>query len=278
MTRSQLLAAGVTDDAIRHRVAVKRLRRMHGGVYEIAGRKPDRLAQFAAGVLACGKGAVLSHRSAAALWNLRPQSTGPVHVTVPSRTRRQQSGLRVHCARSLTADEWTVRDGIPCTTPARTIVDCAAVLPRADVKRMLERAEIERVFDLPALEAAAARPGHAGARVVRALLVEMDGDVPVTRSEFEVRFLFLIDSARLPRPIVNGIVCGWEVDFHWPDARLVVETDGGQTHATRAAFHRDRRRDLDLELDGWHVIRISWPQLRDEPQRILALLRGRLGR
>ena len=174
-------------------------------------------------------------------------------------------------------EDVTVVDGICCTTPARTVVDCAATLSRGDVKKMIERAEIERIFNLPDFQTAAARPGHRGASIVRALLADLTDDIPPTRDEFERRFLELIERAKLPRPTVNGLVCGHEVDFHWPRAKLIVETDGAETHATRTAFHRDRERDLDLELAEWHVIRISWRQLRDEPERIVALLRAKLG-
>jgi very-short-patch-repair endonuclease len=76
----------------------------------------------------------------------------------------------------------------------------------------------------------------------------------------------------LPLPVVNAIVAGHEVDFHWPAYRLVVETDGGGTHTTAIAFERDRRRDLHLELAGWHVIRLSWRQVLEQPESVIALL------
>ena len=106
-------------------------------------------------------------------------------------------------------------------------------------------------------------------------LAELD-DAPPTRSELERRFLDLVRSASLPSPVTNGLVDGYEVDFHWPDARLIVETDGRETHATPLAFERDRERDLELTLAGWRVIRITWRQLRDAPERIVALLRAHL--
>jgi very-short-patch-repair endonuclease len=77
--------------------------------------------------------------------------------------------------------------------------------------------------------------------------------------------------------VVNGLVAGHEVDFHWPAQRLVVETDGRATHGHALAFHEDRRRDFDLELAGWHVLRVTWRQVVDEPGRVTRLLRSRLG-
>ncbi len=89
--------------------------------------------------------------------------------------------------------------------------------------------------------------------------------------------LDLIRRARLPFPVVNGHVGMLQVDFHWPAHRLVVETDGRATHGHAIAFHRDRDRDLYLQERGWRVIRITWRQVRDEPQRIAAVLRRHLG-
>ena len=277
VSRAQLLAAGVSDRVIANRLARKILRQVFRGAYKVGPCPPSQSGLFLAAVFAVGRRAVLSHRSAAAHWNLRPQRTGLVDVTVPRQGTRPRDGIRLHVTRTLHPNQLTVHERIPCTTPARTVVDCATTLPRGDVKRLIERAENERIFNLPDFEAAAGRPGHRGARVVRALLADLTDAVPPTRSEFEDRFLSLVDSASLPRPRVNGRVCGHEVDFHWPHAKLIVETDGAETHDTDTAFHRDRNRDLDLELAGWHVIRITWRQLRDEPQRIVALLRAKLG-
>jgi hypothetical protein len=275
MTRRQLLAAGVSDREIRRRVAIKRIRRVHDGVYEIPRATRKQIALFTAAVLACGDGAVLSHRSAAAHWGLRPQSTGPVTVSVPRRAR-QRAGLRIYEAR-LDVRDLAQQGGLPCTTVARTLIDSAAERTAQDLKRMLERAQILRIFDKREFDDALTRAnGRRGVGTLRELLAALTDDVPPTRSELERRFLDLIAAASLPSPIANGTVCGHEVDFHWPHARLVVETDGAETHATLTAFHRDRERDLDLQLHGWDVIRITWGQLVDEPERVIALLRGRL--
>lgn len=277
MSRRQLLAAGVSDRMIRRRLALKRLRQMHAGVYEVGGGKRDQSAVFMAAVLACGDTAVLSHRSAAALSDLRPQRTRPVDVSVTGAGGRRREGIRLHTPRHLPPDEVTTVEGIACTSVPRTLIDLADVLPERDVGRALERSLVLRVFDMGAMEAALARSnGRRGVRALRRLLDTVADDPPPTRSEFERRFLDLISDASLPRPVTNGHVCGYEVDFHWPDAKLIVETDGATTHDTAIAFHRDRRRDLDLELADWHVIRITWRQLRDEPAKVVALLRRRL--
>jgi very-short-patch-repair endonuclease len=116
---------------------------------------------------------------------------------------------------------------------------------------------------------------HGAGRLRRSLECLAD-EPPPTRSELERWFLELVRDAGLPAPFVNGLVVGYEVDFHWPSQRLIVEADGRSVHGTSAAFQRDRRRDLDLELAGWHVLRIGWRQITDHPDRVVALLRSRL--
>ena len=146
-----------------------------------------------------------------------------------------------------------------------------------ELRKVLERSMVLRVFDRSALGAALDRAnGRRGTGNLRRLLEDID-EPPPTRSELERRFLGLVRSASLPSPITNGLVHGYEVDFHWPDAKVIVETDGRETHDNPFAFERDRSRDLTLKLAEWEVIRISWRQLRDEPDKIVALLRAKLG-
>ena len=153
------------------------------------------------------------------------------------------------------------------------------MLREHEVRSVLERAVVLRLFDSFALDAAIARAnGRRGTGTLRRLLDELDDVTPPTRSELERRFLDLVRAASLPIPITNGLVNGCEVDFHWPDAKLIVETDGRTTHDNRFAFERDRQRDLELKLAGWEVIRITWRQLRDQPERVVALLHAHLGR
>jgi len=111
----------------------------------------------------------------------------------------------------------------------------------------------------------------------RELLAALQGEPPPVRFEFERRFYELVRDAGLPLPVVNAYVGAYEVDFHWPVRRLIVETYGRATHDTPHQFEEDRRRDLELTLAGWHVIRISWGQVVHDPRRVIALLRSRLG-
>jgi len=182
----------------------------------------------------------------------------------------------VHVTRIVDLPYKTEFHGIPCTTVARTLVDLAGAVPPRRLRRALEQSVFLNRFDRRALDAAlACASGRRGTGRLRRLLAELADGPDLTRSELERRFLELISEAGLPRPVVNGFVAGHEVDFHWPAQRLVVETDGRAAHGHALAFERDRRRDLDLELAGWHVVRVTWRQVVDE-HRVIGMLESRL--
>jgi len=209
-----------------------------------------------AAVLACREGAVLSHQSAAALWSIGGTARGRIDVTAP-RDLRPRRGLHPHRA-VLPADEITVLDGIPTTTPARTLLDLAAVVSRRSLERALDEAEVLR---LPGPQTLLDRyPGRRGAANLRTLLLTSRSPTP-TRTKLEDRFLTFLDDHGLPRPETNCIVDIYEVDAVWRDARLIVELDGFATHGTRRGFERDRERDRRLTAAGWRVIRLTWRQL-----------------
>jgi hypothetical protein len=256
---------------------MKRLHRIHHTVYAVGHPLLSLNARYTAAVLACGERAALSHRDAATLLGLLPVGSGAIDVTTPRRGSRRIPGIAVHRSRSLEPDETTTWEGVPCTTVARTLVDLAGCESSRRVRRAVEQSLVLNVFDLKATSVALDRArGRRGTGALRRLLSEIHGEPPLTRRELERRFLELMRAAGLPLPVVNGYIAGHEVDFHWPTHRLVVETDGRAYHGHALAFHNDRRRDLDLELAGWHVLRITWRQVVHEPERVTALLRCRL--
>ena len=219
-----------------------------------------------AAVLAYGPGTVLSHRAGGAHWQI-VGDRGPCDVTVP-RALRSRSGIRVHKAR-LPRDEITTHHGIPITTVPRTLFDLAAGVPQRELERAIDEAEVLRLWDELSLDHLLDRyPRHKGNRAVRAALQKRRAGTTITKSELEEMFIELIDAAGLPRPEINAIVEGFEVDAVWRDARLVVELDGRATHGTAAAFERDRERDRILQVAGWRPVRITHRQMRDTPRAV----------
>ena len=277
VSRRQLLAIGLGRDAIRYRVKAGRLHTLHHGVYAVGHPLLLPCSRYMAAVLASGSKAVLSHWSAAALWGLRDAPSGDVEVTVlRSGGGQRPRGIRVHATRSLAEAEVDTCDGVPCTSPARTLVDLAAVLNGRQLRRALERSVELRCFDGAALGAALARArGRRGAGVLRAMLAGLPDEPAPARTELERRFLELVREEGLPMPVVNAHVGMYQVDFHWPHRRLIVETDGRATHDTARQFEEDRRRDLELTLAGWHVVRVGWHQVH-RPRLVATLLRTRL--
>jgi very-short-patch-repair endonuclease len=217
-----------------------------------------------AAVLACGEGGVLSHLSAAELWGIRPRGRlsdadgrgRQVHVTVPRTSgMRARDGIQLHRSSTLIAGLCTRRDGIPVTTPARTLSDLRPLLSPAQFTAALREAEFLR---LPIDER-----------------LDSDG----ARTELEKRMLALCHRHRLPQAEVNAKIDRFEVDFLWRAERLVAEVDGWDSHRSRSAFEEDRARDAGLAVLGYRVLRFTWRQLTGDPrgiaQTIRSLLRAR---
>ena len=272
LTRAQLTAAGVSETAISARLKAGRLHRVHRGVYAVGYRSSSLQTRAMAAVLACGPGAVLSHRSAAALWEIGPWR-GPLEVTSP-RDRRPR-GIVAHRSRTLTPRDVTTQRGIPVTTVPRTLIDLAEVLTDVALMRVVNEARIRRrVQTLELTAAVTTNNGRRGAALL-GRLVDLDGGP--TRSVLEDRFVAFVSEHGLPPPRVNQRVCGHEVDMLWPDARLIVELDGRAFHDQPGAFERDRERDAQLTVAGYRVVRITWRRLAGDPDREAAQLRALLG-
>jgi very-short-patch-repair endonuclease len=232
-------------------------------------------------VLACGPDAVLSHRSAAALWGIRGQPARAIEVTTPSKSRSRGS-IQRHVA-ILPADEVTVRSEIPVTTVPRTLFDLATALHIDGVEQALRQSERLRLYDPLSLQDLLDRyPRRHGSRAVRECL-RRRRELPagVTREELEARFRVFLHRSGLPRPHFNAwLTVGsrrYQVDGLWPSQQVIVELDGFAAHGTRMAFETDRDRDRRLTAAGYRSMRITWRQLQDIPEQIARDLRTLLG-
>lgn len=248
---AQLNAIGVTKDSVRRRVSSGKLHRIHRGVYAVGHSSLSHRGMWMAAALACGEGSVVSHRSAAELWRLLRPTGGPVEVSVAGYGgRSRRAGLRIHRRVAIRPEDVTRRYGIPVTRPAQTIVDLRGCVSPSQLRRAIRQAS---VLGLPLGPDIVADP---------------------TRSDLELFFLRLCRRHRLPTPEVNVFIGSHDVDFLWRDARLVVETDGYGFHRGRQAFEDDRARDLDLRTRGYDVLRFSYRQVIDEPDRIATVVRS----
>jgi very-short-patch-repair endonuclease len=253
ITYEQLLAAGLSPPGITRRVQARRLHRIHPGVYAVGHAGLSQEGVWMAAVLACGHGAVLSHRSAAEHWGMLKPAGGVPHVSIPGRAgRRRRPGITIHRPSALLTSQTTSRANIPVTNPTRTLIDLRRA-NRGEFRRALRQAEYDRLpFDD----------------------LGQDG----TRSELESMFQRLCRRHRLPTPEVNARLGPYHADFLFRAQRLVVETDSWRAHGGRVAYREDRERDLWLKLNHYEVVRFTYEQVRDEPARVAAALRELLRR
>jgi very-short-patch-repair endonuclease/predicted transcriptional regulator of viral defense system len=279
----QLNSLGLTASAVRSRVASGRLYRVYRGVYAVGHGRLTREGRWMAAVLAYGPAARLSYRSAAALRGIRPDNRPKTDVSVPSRSARSRPGIDVHASMTLAPQDCTIKDGIPCTSLARTLLDLAEVVDRRGLERAIEQAEVLRLFDMRAVEEVLGRAGgRRGASVLRSVLSGLE-EPGLTASEFEELFLELCRTASVRRPDVNQWLVidelpAIKVDFLWRAERIVVETDGWGSHGTRHAFERDRRRDERLKLAGYEAVRFTRRRVLGDPGGVMATVSKLLGR
>ena len=249
---------------------------MHGGrTFSVTLAPLPARGRYLAAVMASGPRAALSHRSAADLWGLRP-SAGRVEVSV-AQTDGPIPGVHIHRTRMLDPSDFTVEDGIPVTTVARTLLDLSSVLRPQDLLKAVDRAERTRIFDLTAVVAVLDRAnGRRGARALRRAIAAYEPSTQ--KSELERRFKALLDhAADIPSPFFNALVDGeagtHEVDAFWRAERLAVQLDGFEFHRTRRDRERDAHSDADLELAGLRVMRLTWDDAAVHGERTLRRLR-----
>lgn len=221
---------------------------------------------------------MLSHGTAAAFWDLRDQWPALIDITARNQRGRKIDGVRCRRCRYPTPVEIEELSGLAVTSPARTIVDLAGILGNGSLRRLVERAAVRKLLDLPELDEAMLRArGRRGIARLDAILADWrpeDGSPADVRSEFEALVLPRLLAMGLPRPACNPTLrLGEErlmVDFLWERQRVVVETDGRQTHETPVAFQRDRRRDQILVAAGYRVARATWEQIHREGDAVVA--------
>lgn len=264
VARSQLLELGIGSRSIEHRVAKGRLHPLWRGVYAVGRPEVTQKGRWMAAVLACGQTALLSHRSAAALWGIAPVTrTGPIEVVAD--VFRRRAGVRVHRRRDLGPEHRREVAAIPVTDPISTLVDLASCAADWQVERAINEADRLDLVDPEVLRRTVRGLGpRPGIRRVRKLL----GLDALTDTGLERAFLAIVRDAGLPLPETQIYVNGYRVDFYWSDLGLIAETDGWRHHRTPGEQSADRRRDQAHMTSGLTTIRFGEDQVRYESEYV----------
>jgi hypothetical protein len=252
-------------------------------MYAVGRSELSQHGRWMAAVLFYAPDSALSHRSAAALWGICDPRVGPIHVSVRRRCGRRRAEIWIHGRPSLRSEEIFVRDGIPVTGPARTLLDVATELRPTALERAVNEADKRDLIDPESLRRAL--DDHVGEPGVRPLRALLDRDTFVlSDSDLEILFRPITEAAGLPSPKTKATVNGFEVDFFWPELGLVVETDGLRYHRTPSAQARDRRRDQAHVAAGLTQLRFTHRQIKYDGTYVKEVLRktarrlgGRLG-
>jgi very-short-patch-repair endonuclease len=273
VARRQLLALGFSPKSIEHRVARGRLHPVMRGVYAVGWPQLTRERRWMAAVLACGDGALLSHRSAAALWGIATENGQEIDVSVCRRTRLRRPGVRVRSRSVLSEGDLAYCNGIPVTGIVQTLIDIAAELSPMAVERAVNEADKLDLVDPEALRTALGDyEGEAGVRPLRAILDART--FRLSDSNLEILFRPIAAEAGLPSPLTKEMVNGYEVDFFFPDLKLVVETDGLRYHRTPSAQTRDARRDRTHTLAGMTPLRFTHYEIKYEAPKVTRALKS----
>ncbi len=264
VTTAQLHGLGFSPSSVKRLVAGGRLHRIFRGAYLVGHTAAPALARETAALLVVGPAAVLSHHTAAHIHGFAPPSR-TIHVTTAARGRRSRPGLTVHHA-DLMSHEIVTGNGPRRTTGIRTLTDLIPFLDQATLERYANEAQVLKQITHDQLAQAPAP------------LRRLTDDRGFTRREAERRLKHLLHRAGLKPTATNTKVEGYEVDVLYADRRLIVEMDGFASHRTRHAFERDRRRDARLTAAGYRTIRVTWRQIHEQPELVLATIAAALAR
>jgi len=276
ISRVQLRALGLSDREISLRAERGNLHPLFRATFAVGHLIIGQQGRMLAACLACGEDTVVSHGSAARLIGLWDKQTPVIDVIPPSWSGRKIPDIRWHRVRLPLDDEIEIRDGIPCTTPSRTLVDMAGRSGWNSMRGLVEQAAILRRLDIEEIDRILARGRRRGAPRLRAILAPWRRSLeqrPVLRSRLEARLFPRLVEEGLPVPRSNVKLSierqRIEADLLWEEQRLIIETDGEETHGTPMAFQRDRKRDQILVAAGYRTARVTWAQVRDEPTAVV---------
>lgn len=276
MSREQLRALGLSDEAVSKATTRGWLHPVYRGVFCVGHEHLTVYALILGATMACGEGSVVSHGTAAWMLGLRDWRPKEIDVIAPAEAGRKIAGIRRRFVPPPVGPEIWLRHGVPLTSPARTIVDCAGILDGRGVGELIEEAAVQGLLDIRAIDRVLDGPRRRGSnRLLRAVAPwrRYRRGIKI-RSRMEAKLLPLLTEAALPIPQTNsklrltGKV--YEIDFLWREQKLVVETDGGRFHDNPAAGARDSERNHALAAAGYRLPRLGWEDLRDRPDETMS--------
>jgi very-short-patch-repair endonuclease len=239
---------------------------VYPGVYRVGHAAPSVEADYMAAVLACGEGAVLAGPAAAFLLGLSRRRRAPKPLVI-ARTKRRITGIETEHARKMDPRDIVTWKGIPVTTPARTLVDLAAVVSAEDLARAMHQADVLHGTTPDDVEAVLQRrPRRKGAATLREVVW---GDQGRTLSKLERAFIRLLKANDLPLPKTNRPAGGRFVDCRWPEHKLTVELDSYRYHRSRHAWELDRKRERQAYARGDQFRRFTWGDVVEHPRPTL---------
>ncbi len=276
ITLAQVLECGGDRHRAHRRVIAGRWRRIHPGVFLVAGHPIQWETRMMGEVLAAGEGSLASHRSAAVLWDVEGFRPGRPQLSAPRHHRPRGLDARVHESTDLHLAEPVLRRGIPTTGLVRTLLDVSAVITPAALEHAIDAVLRTTPVEWPDLYSTLvlhSRRGRNGCGFLRAVLDERFGDKVVTDSWFERCVRRLLIDAGLPVPVsqhnvYDGPVFVGELDLAWPDARVGIELQSKAFHLNATSFERDPRKLNRIRLLGWDVLEFTWAFYVDHPERL----------
>jgi very-short-patch-repair endonuclease len=273
VTTGQALASGMTERMVEGRLRSRRWRSPERALYIVQGSPDTREQRLIIALLGTSPHAVLSHTTAGAMFGLVPHPE-TVHGTIPHGDHLEAAGRVVHQARDLdqtTLGAWRV------TTPNRTLLDVAAMLPPGKLEGVLDEALMRRLANLERLLAYIEGKPNKGVRVLRRLLIDRRDGVP--QEEMEREFKRLVRRFKLPKPkLQHPFADIRRIDAAYPDLKIAIELDGWRYHGSLTAFRADRPRQSILELEGWMVLRFTWDALKYRAAEVAATIATALER
>ena len=272
IARDQLQLVGITDNDLHRRLQDARLERVHPGVYYLDSIPPTWRSRVLAAVMAAGRDAVASHRTAAKLWELDAVYGQVIEITVPVNDTPEPDGVILH--RTRRSNEAVVLQGIPVTPIERNLLDLAAILPLRTLVKAVKSAVRKKLTTVERLDVAVGVHGGrgvTGTRKMRTAVRYVDDDQSGSVAEIDLKEIVL--GSPVPRPIQQLEVTFPDgshsyPDFAWPDRNRIVEVDGFETHGTPEAMQRDLTRQNSLMDLGWEVRRFSAVDIRDRSEEV----------